>query len=280
MLGLACTAAVLALQAQSPKLTEYLNLAEATLRQPVTAEELRAVVLSTDGARAIKRLFEISLDASLVVGGDVVSPEVGGEAMLHEGQVEWVLYPDPVHPTVRELVELSSAPASMLAVLESTETGRFLLDNTGGLHALLYQIAHEPPTEARLAVLEDVLRNTVATHFKTWTTDPDIQAEMIDKTQWRGRYVGFWHIHPPRAIGSSFGPGIEPSVADMRNAIELGQFVTIVFQPLGFDVYDLSPLRVLGRTDLSQLQAIQYRDPAWKAHFEALLRSAQGSSTP
>ncbi len=61
---------------------------------------------------------------------------------------------------------------------------------------------------------------------------------MIESTEWRGRYVGFWHIHPPRLSSRGFESGIEPSHEDLRNAVELGQFLTFVFQPDGFDAYD------------------------------------------
>jgi hypothetical protein len=99
---------------------------------------------------------------------------------------------------------------------------------------------------------------------------------MIEATDWRGRYVGFWHIHPPRLRGAEFVSGIEPSLEDMRNAIELGQFLTLVFQPDGFDAYDLSPLARTGVLSLARAQVVSYRSPDWKAHFEGAVRAKRG----
>lgn len=268
--ALAATLATLfAAQAQSPGLSAYLDLTEATLADPVDHAELRSLALSPEGIQAITALFDRSIDEAIEIDGEWVSPELGGEAMVDAGRVSFVIYPDPVHPVVRELLARRSEPATMLSYLEGFDTGRYLLETTGGLHALLYQLVNEPVTPERQRLLEDVLRSTVATHFKTWTTDPAIQADQIERVEWRGRYLGFWHAHPPRRNDNGFLVGIEPSVADMRNAVELGQFLTIVFQPGGFDLYDLSAVARAGRIDRSQLQVIRHRDPAWREHFEA-----------
>lgn len=269
-----------ALSSQSAQQAEYLSLAAATLANPVTHSELSRAVLSTDGVAAIRALFEQSLAESLTVNGALVTPELGGESMLSdEGRLELVVYPDPIHPVVRELATRKDDPEELLKFLESSAEGRFLLKNTGGLNALLYQMTSSP-TEAQRDVLDDVIERTIAEHFKTWTTDPLIQAQMIEKTEWKGRYIGFWHIHPPRIKGASPTEGIEPSMADMRNAVDLGQFVTIVFQPDGFDVYDLSPLAALGHQDLSRALTIRYRSPAWKPHFAPHFLISEPSSTP
>jgi hypothetical protein len=258
---------------------DYLHLAQATLANPVTHQELSRAVLSANGVTAIRTLFERSLAESLTVNGTLVTPELGGESMLTgDGRLDLIIYPDPVHPVVRELATRKGEPDELLKFLQSSTEGRFLLKNTGGLHALLYQMKSSP-TSAQRDVLDDVIERTVAEHFKTWTTDPLIQAQMIEKTRWKGRYLGFWHIHPPRFKGSTPTEGIEPSMSDMRNAVELGQFLTIVFQPDGFDVYDLSPLAALGHPDLSRTQTIRYRSPGWKPHFASRFASAQSLIT-
>ena len=173
--------------------------------------------------------------------------------------LELIVYPDPIHPVVREIDIRKDDREALLKFLESSAQGRFLLKNTGGLHALLYLMTSSPnsPTRDQRDVLDIVIERTVAQHFKTWTTDPLIQAQMIEKTEWKGRYIGFWHIHPLRLKGTSPTEGIEPSLADMRNAADLGQLVTIVFQPDGFDVYDLSPLAARGHEDLSRADPIR-----------------------
>ena len=273
---------LVALSSQSAQQAAYLNLATVTLENPITHAELSRAVLSAEGVAAIRSLFERSLAESLTVNGVLVTPELGGESMLgDDGRLEMVVYPDPIHPVVREIASRKDDPEELLKFLGSSAEGRFLLENTGGLHALLYQMTSSPssPTRAHRDLLGDVIERTVAEHFKTWTTDPLIQARMIEKTEWKGRYIGFWHIHPPRLKNSSPTEGIEPSMTDMRNAVDLGQFLTIVFQPDGFDVYDLSPLPAFGHEDLSRANTIRYRSPDWKPHFESRLLIALGSST-
>jgi hypothetical protein len=116
------------------------------------------------------------------------------------------------------------------------------------------------------------MSQAAATHLKTWSVSPEVQRAMIEAHDWRGRYVGFWHVHPPRPDGSTYAPGLEPSLEDMVVALEKGQFLTIVFQPDGFDAYDLSPLSAAGRPDLSQARVIRHRSAGWQRRFRAALR--------
>jgi hypothetical protein len=258
--------------AQSERKQQYLGLTEATLRQPITHEELSAAILSSAGVESIRALFERSISESLETGFALVTPELGGESTLDSGRLNLVSYPDPVHPLLRQMVERNREPARLLAFLESTPDGRRVLQATGGLHALLYQMSRETPTDQQAALLDKVIAGAVATHFKTWTADPEIQGRMIEATEWRGRYVGFWHVHPPRLSGDGFEPGIEPSLEDMQNAVELGQFLTIVFQPEGFDAYDLSALSLTGEPSLARARVVRYRSPDWKLHFASVVR--------
>ncbi len=259
--------------AQSNRKQQYLGLTEATLRQPITHDELRAAILSSAGVQSIRGLFERSISESLDTGSALVTPELGGESTLDSGRLNLVSYPDPVHPVLREMVERKRDPARLLAFLESSPDGRRVLQETGGLHALLYQMSRETPTDQQAALLDRVMAGAVATHFKTWTADPEIQARVIEVTEWRGRYVGFWHIHPPRLSGDGFESGIEPSLEDMQNAVALGQFLTIVFQPEGFDAYDLSPLSRTGTASLALARVVRYRSPDWKLHFTTVVRT-------
>lgn len=273
VLGLFHTASA---ESQSARKASYLGLAEATLRHPITHDELRAAILSPSGVDSIRALFARSIEEALVASGTLVTPELGGESTLDAGKLILVSYPDPLHPILREMVERKGEPASLLAFLESTPDGRDVLKGTGGLHALLYAMSQQAPTDEQAALLDKVTESAIQSHFKTWRADPEIQARMIEATDWRGRYVGFWHIHPPRLRGAEFVSGIEPSLEDMRNAIELGQFLTLVFQPDGFDAYDLSPLARTGVLSLARAQVVSYRSPDWKAHFEGAVRAKRG----
>jgi hypothetical protein len=262
--------------AQPDRKQQYLGLARETLRHPITHEELRNAILSPAGVASIQALFEQSIAESLVTDETVVTPELGGESTLASGKLTLVSYPDPVHPILRGMIERKREPARLLQFLESTADGRKVLQGTGGLHALLYQMSRGTPTSQQEVLLDRILVSAVATFFKTWTADPEIQARMIETTDWSGRYVGFWHIHPPRLSAAGFRPGIEPSLEDMRNAIELGQFLTFVFQPDGFDAYDLAPLGQSGTASLALARVVRYRSPEWKPHFEAVVRSKRG----
>jgi hypothetical protein len=256
--------------AQSAAQNRYLSLGEATLRNPITHEELRAALLSAEGVASVRDVFEKSIAESLESEGTLVTPELGGESMLDAGRLILVPYPDPVHPILRRMVELKEDPSRLLAYLESTPDGRVVLKGTGGLHALLYQMSQNAPTAEQQALLARVIAGAVAARFKTWAADPAIQARMIESTEWRGRYVGFWHIHPPRFLAGKLQPGIEPSLKDMQNAVEMGQFLTLVFQPDGFDAYDLSPLARTGAPSLERARVVTFRSADWGPHFEAI----------
>jgi hypothetical protein len=275
LLVLAIPLLVAALQTPTDGERQYLSLAQATLRRPVLADELRQALLSPAGTESVRSLYARSVEDSLVIRGGVVTPELGGEATLDDGRLTFVSYPDPFHPILREMVHLQDEPAKLLEFLQSSEDGKEVLSTTGGLHALLYRISTKTPSDSERTLLHSVVDSAVETRFKTWSADPEIQQRMIRSTEWRGRYVGFWHIHPPRASANGFAEGIEPSIEDMNNAITLGQFLTLVFQPDGFDAYDLSPLAISGRPELSRARVIRYRSEDWKSTFEKLTRARE-----
>ena len=246
---------------------QYLGLAKATLEQPITPAELEAAVLSPAGAAAIAGLFEKAIAAGVVAGGVVVTPELGGEATLYRGQLRFVEYPDALHPVIRRMLELRTDPQALLDLLTASVEGQQILAKTGGLHAHLFQMTTKPPTDEQRLVLDRILAGAVAVHFKSWTVNPEVQHAVIENNEWRGRYVGFWHIHPPvQAVGGS-GQGFEPSMEDMSVAMEKGQFLTIVFQPDGFDVYDLEPLATSRQAVLSKARVIRHRSPDWAKRF-------------
>ena len=118
--------------------------------------------------------------------------------------------------------------------------------------------------------LESVLASAVHVHFKTWAIDPVAQQAMIAANDWSGRYVGFWHLHPPRPVPSGYGPGFEPSHEDMTIAVEHGQLLTLVFQADGFDGYDLGAMARAGGPDLSKARVIRHRSAGWKRRFSSL----------
>lgn len=248
---------------------QYLGLARATLDAPISRAELESALLSPAGVRDVAALFARAIAASVTVGGVEVTPELGGEATLDRGTLRFVEYPDALHPVIRRMLEVRSNPKALLDLLTASVEGQQILSGTGGLHAHLYQMTTRTPTDAQRRVLDGILAAAVAVHFKTWTVTPEVQHAMIERNDWRGRYVGFWHIHPPRRTAGGFAAGFEPSMEDMTVALEKGQFLTLVFQPDGFDAYDLEPLSRAGQAVLSKARIVRYRSPDWGKHFAA-----------
>jgi hypothetical protein len=277
MTSLGAVLAVTLLAAAGPAVTQnrtqqYLGLARATLEQPITPAELEAAVLAPAGVRDIGALFQKALAAGVVVGEVVVTPELGGEATLYRGQLRFAEYPDPRHLVIRRMFDVRSDPKALLELLTASVEGQQVLSTTGGLHAHLYQMTTKRPTDEQRRVLDRILDSALAVHFKTWTGTPEMQQAGIEAHNWQGRYVGFWHLHPPAQIVGGPAPGFEPSMEDMNVAMEKGQFLTIVFQPDGFDVYDLEPLATASKAVLSKARIIRYRSPDWAARFAPLVK--------
>ena len=280
---IALAAAVLAAgpAAAQDRTQQYLGLARATLEQPITPAELEAAVLSPAGVRDIAALFEKAIASGVRVGGGVVTPELGGEATLFRGQLRFVEYPDTLHPVIRRMVDLRADPRALLEHLTGSVEGQQVLARTGGLHAHLFQMTTKTPTSEQRRVLDTIVAGAVAIHFRTWTVTPDVQQAMIERNEWRGRYVGFWHLHPPAQTADGLAAGFEPSTEDLNIAIEKGQLLTLVFQPDGFDVYDLEPVATAGSPVLSKARVIRHRSPEWAARFGTDTRAGRpGSPAP
>lgn len=257
--------------AAQDRVAQYLGLSKATLEQPITPAELEAALLSPAGVRDVAALFEKAIASSLDIGGKAIVPELGGEATLDRGHLRFVEYPDPLQPVVRRMLDLRGEPQALLDFLTGSVEGKQLLAATGGLHAHLFQMTTTEPTVEQRRVLDRILAGAVAIHFKTWSATPEVQRAMIEKTDWRGRYVGFWHLHPPVRTSAGLVPGFEPSMEDMQIAIEKAQLLTLVFRPDGFDAYDLEPLARTGQPDLGKARVIRYRSPEWARRFAVAL---------
>lgn len=252
------------------RLQQYLGLARETLERPITPGELEAALLSPAGVRDVGLLFEKAVSRGVAVPGGVVIPELGGEATLHRGALRLAEYEDRRHGVIREMFAFAGDPRALLDFLTGSVEGQEVLSSTGGLHAHLFQMTTRPPTAAQHAVLQEILARTAATHLKSWTVTPELQQAMILEYEWRGRYVGFWHLHPPTRAGGALAAGLEPSLEDMRIAVEKQQFLTLVFHPDGFDAWDLEPLARAGRADLSLARVVRHRSPEWRRRFAAL----------
>lgn len=249
---------------------QYLGLARATLERPITPAELDAALLSPAGIEAIAALFEKSLASSVILGGKRIVPELGGEATLDQGRLQYIAYADPYHPVVRRMPALAADPEALLDFLSASPEGVHVLRIAGGLHAHLHQMTTRPPTDAQRRVLDQVITSAAEVVFKTWTATPETQMATIRQHDWRGRYVGFWHIHPPRTTATGYTTGLEPSMEDMTLAMQQSQLLTLVFQADGFDAYDLSALGTAGAPDLTKARMVRHRSTEWLRRFRAL----------
>jgi len=251
------------------RLQQYLGLARETLEHPITRRELEAALLSPAGVRDVALLFEKAIARSVVLAGTPVVPELGGEATLHRGTLRLVEYDDRRHEFARGMLALADDPRALLDYLTGSVEGQEILRTSGGLHAHLFQMTTKKPTPAQAEVLRQILAGTVTNQLKSFTVTPELQQEMIEKHEWRGRYVGFWHLHPPLRTQDGLAAGLEPSMEDMRIALEKEQLLTLVFQPDGFDAWDLEPLARAGQADLSRARVIRHRSPEWRRRFAA-----------
>lgn len=248
----------------------YFSLAEPTLANPITHAELSAALLSAEGVAKVRALFDSMIERRVVVQRIVIVPERGGEATLDSGLAfnEWE------DPTRRALPKLAAAidDDDELARLYAAEPGVRDLDEHGLLKRLLESLPRwkargDPPDR-----IAKIRRLTVTTLLQNggdaFLYDPASQLDAIAAQDWRGRFVGRWHTHPPHFQASGWGPSGEPSFPDLEIASQSGQNLTLSFHADGFDAWDLSALEGQAPS-LALARPIRYRSAAWRSHFDA-----------
>ncbi len=264
-------------QALSPALTlaltrlnQWYGLA-ATEDNPITHEQLGAAVLAAPSVLRIRGLFEDSIRRSVRVEGQWLTPEAGGEATMGS-ELNLVESPDPRWQTVQDLVKVND-PADLARFYDSRVLEMARIDTHGLLRVGLARLRKGHITaaaEVQRAVLT-LARNTAP----TYSLSPEDQFALIGSRDWSGRYVGRFHTHAPHQKEGRWTSGDLPSFEDMQNAVQAGQFLTLSFQPDGFDLYDAAALADAGRIDLRLLKVIRYRSASWRNHFEALTPSSR-----
>lgn len=240
--------------------------------RPITPTQLASGALRPDSVDRIRDLFEAAIARGVRLGDQWITPESGGEAVLDDA-LQLVEARDARWTLVRELAGAAADPAAVARLVEERAEAIAAVDTHGLLKVAAARFrrgGREAGDELRRATLT-VARNAAA----TYEHDPGAQLTLIASREWRGRYVGRWHLHPPHDAGDSWGAGGEPSYEDMQNAVAAGQYLTLAFHPDGFDLYDASALGDLGKVDVSALEAIRYRSPRWRAHFATLHRKSR-----
>ena len=252
------------------RVNQWYGLA-ATEDNPITHAELRAGTLRPESVLQIRGLFEESVRRAVRVEGRFVVPEAGGEAVL-DGDLRLVESRDPRWKTIQDLAKLTE-PEAVSRFYNSHVLDVARVDRHGLLGVALarLRLGHiTAPAEVERAVAT-VVRNAAPTYSLT----PESQFALIASRDWRGRYVGRFHTHAPRDQNGEWVAGDLPSFEDMQNAIEAGQYLTLSFDPDGFDLYDASALGDADRIDLTLLKVIRYRSATWRTHFQSVVPDAK-----
>jgi hypothetical protein len=249
------------------RLGEWYGLV-ATETDPITHEQLRAGALSEASIERIRALFENSIRRGVRVGERWLTPEVGGEATL-DSELRLEEAPDPRWAVARELAHISDDPSAVATLVASRPLEVAQVDPHGLLKGAVLRLGlgtTSAPAEVRRAVATIVLNAA-----PTYSLGPEEQFALVAGRNWNGRYVGGWHTHAPHESNGVWAGSDAPSFEDMENAVRAGQFLTLSFQPDGFDLYDAGKLADEGRVDLSLLLLIRYRSPSWREHFKKLV---------
>ncbi len=253
-------------------LDQYFGMTAETVARPVEFSELEQALTSPGGVAVIRDLFDAMIDARFEVSGEILVPEIGGEATL-DGTPTFHRVLDPVRPMFEKLVAAMDDPEALSALYKEHKTELDLIDEHGLLSGFLSRLPRYKAKKLPEEKLRKIQRLTVTTILQnsadTYVMEPKAQLEGIINHGWSGRYLGWWHTHPPNyRAGGWVGGGI-PSGNDMDIAGRSGQNLTIVFQPDGFTVFDLSPLANNPAGGFNALRKIVHRSERWRRHFAA-----------
>jgi hypothetical protein len=240
---------------------------EAPKGHPITHAQLEAAALSKGSVNRIRAIFEEAIARGVRIGPKWLTPETGGEATI-DAELRLAEARDPRWATIQDLVKVSDDVNAIAARCESRAEEIALVDAHGLLKVAVARLrlgAPGSPEEVRRALLT-VAQNAAP----TYSLGEEEQLALVTGADWRGRYVGGWHTHAPHDANGEWVGGDVPSFEDMQNAVQYGQYLTLSFQPDGFDLYDADALGDAKRVDLKLLKVIRYRSPAWREHFAAL----------
>ncbi|MBX7187487.1 MAG: hypothetical protein K1Y01_20250 [Vicinamibacteria bacterium] len=248
---------------------------EAPKDNPITHAQLRGGALSPASIARIRAIFEAMIERGVRIGPKWLTPETGGEATL-DTELRLVEARDPRWSTIQDLVKAAGDARAIAGLCERRAAQVAVIDTHGLLKVAVARFRLGSPgsaEEVRRALLT-VAQNAAP----TYSLGPEEQLTLVTSTDWQGRYVGGWHTHAPHHANGGWIAGDVPSFEDMQNAIQYGQYLTLAFQPDGFDLYDAEALGDAKRVDLSLLKVIRYRSAEWREHFRSLHPSTKGGS--
>ena len=256
-------------------MNQFYRLASAAITaSSPTYGELQAAFLSEAGVARVAELFEETIRERLEFDGQVLLPEIGGESTL-DGGFDFHENPDRRRPVLRQIARFRDDPEELRRIYRENPEDMSQLDEINSIKNLLNlwpelvrrnSVPRQTMEKNLKGVVDSVLENSAHAYFQ----DTDDQAALAMRDQWSGRYAGLWHVHPPDYNVRKWETSTPPSKDDMEIARKVGQNLTIVFQPDGFDAYDLSPLFEAPTNDPALIKKISYRSERWREHFQEL----------
>ncbi|MFC1679579.1 hypothetical protein ACFL2T_05155 [Elusimicrobiota bacterium] len=253
----------------------YFGMTAETLARPVTFEELKAAFLSEEGVDGVRFLFEQMIASRLEFKSEVLVPEIGGEATLGREGLEFHPIADPVRPMFRRLAVAIDDADALTRLYEENPEIMEIIDEHGLLSGFIgrlprYRESGKLTPERILKLQRLTVTTLLQNSADTYVMEPSSQLDAIITQEWSGRYLGWWHTHPPNYRADGWTESGPPSGPDMDIARTRGQNLTIAFHPEGFTAYDLSALADSPEAGHSDIRAIEYRSEEWRRHFAAL----------
>lgn len=231
---------------------------------PVSTVELSSAALAESSVEKIETLFAESIRRGLWLGDLWLVPEIGGEATLDEA-LDLPEAPDEGWALTVQIAGAITDPDALRQIRDEDPELFDIVDEHSQLRLALER--HRLGMDAGLEGVMNAARLVVRNAPTRYSIYPASQLRLIVSRFWKGRYVGRWHTHSPKYSERGWSGGDVPSFDDMANAARDGQFLTIAFQPDGFDFYDASRIGESGSPDLRQLVTTQYRSRAWRERF-------------
>lgn len=250
----------------------YFGMTPATRAAPPTHAELVAAAFSPAGVESVARIFERTIAARLTTATGVIVPEAGGEATL-DGGLRLHEIPEMTRAVLPEVVRAGRDPDELARLYAQRPEEMKAIDPDGLLANFLKRrsawlekgMSPERVEHALDVTIDGLVRNATDSYI----FDPESQLSAIVSQSWSGRYLGRWHTHPPHAAARGWTNADGPSPPDMDIAVQEGQNIVLVFDPDGFDLYDLAPLAG-AKPDLNEVLKDSYRSDAWRRRFQGL----------
>ena len=259
---------------------QYFGLAAPTQAHPISRSELQAAFTTPAAVAAVRDIFDRVMAERVEVAGKILLPETGGEATL-ERELLFHFNADSERPVLRELIARRDDPAALARLYDEAPAATARIDPQGLLKRHLgvrarWDEENRIPKERRDSALHsvvDIVAESAADHY---SSNFNAQLETMLHDEWRGRYAGPWHCHPPYAGPDGWLDSNTPSDADYAAALKAAsndasetpgtQEIVIVFMAGGFDIY---PLLGIGKdSPFDPAEHFSYRSADWRLHFQ------------